>query len=146
METAFVTASPDAALGDVAALMVRHRVDGVAVVEGERLVGMITAAEFLQLLLPNRVRFLDVDLYLGPRRLHQELLREIAGVRAKDVMTPAVHTVAPDTPLEQVISLLGQHGRRHLPVVEEGRLVGMIDRIDVVRLFTHGSSREETRG
>jgi len=146
MQTAVVTAAPDTALGDVAALMVRHRVDGVPVVDGERLVGMITAAEFLRLLVPNRVRFLDVDLYLRPRRLHQEVLREIAGVRAKDIMARAVHTVAPDAPLEQVIGFLTEHGLRHLPVVEGGRLAGMIDRIDVVRLFTHGSYQEETSG
>ncbi|OUM94088.1 MAG: hypothetical protein BAA04_00715 [Firmicutes bacterium ZCTH02-B6] len=140
-----VAVTPDTSLADVASLMVEHRVDGVPVTDDAgHLLGLITATDFLRLLLPNRVRFLGVDLYLAPRRLHQALLKQIAGVRAADVMTRAVHTVEPDAPLEKVIGLMGEHSVRHLPVVEDGRLVGVIHRMDVVRLFSRWMTEEET--
>ncbi len=140
-------AKPETSLADVASLMVAHKVDGVPITDREgHLLGLITATDFLRLLLPNRVRFLDVDLYLGPRRLHQELLKEIAGLRAADIMTRAVHTVDPAAPLEKVIGLMGEHGVRHLPVVDGARLVGIIHRMDVVRLFGRWMSQEEADG
>ncbi|MFO7311342.1 MAG: CBS domain-containing protein [Bacillota bacterium] len=139
-----VAVAPDTSLADVASLMVAERVEGVPVTDGDgHLLGLITATDFLRLLLPNRVRFLDVDLYLGPRRLHQALLKEIAGIRAADIMTRAVYTVEPDAPLEKVIGLMGEHRVRHLPVVQEGRLVGIIHRMDVVRLFSRWMTGEE---
>lgn len=136
MTTDVATVSPETPAGEVASLMVERRAEGVPVVDGEgQLLGLITPDAFLRLLMPNRVRFLDVDLYLAPRRLHQELLREIAGLRAADIMIRSLPTVAQDAPLDQVIGLLGQPGVGQVPVVDGGRLVGIIQRMDVVRLF-----------
>lgn len=137
MHTEVITAGPDTSLGDVAALMVRHQVEGLPVVDdGGHLVGMISATDFLRMLLPNPVRFLDVNLYLGAGRLHQKLINEIAELRASDVMTRNTWTVAEDTPLDKVVGLMGEHDVRHVPVVDDGRVIGIIHRIDVVRLFT----------
>src|SRR5690606_30189928 len=103
-----VAVAPDTSLADVASLMVAERVEGVPVTDGDgHLLGLITATDFLRLLLPNRVRFLDVDLYLGPRRLHQALLKEIAGIRAAELMTRAVYPLEPDAPPDHVLVLIG---------------------------------------
>lgn len=52
-------------------------------------------------------------------------------MRVKDWMTPDPITVTPDTPIRGARRLLAYHGIRHLPVVNEGRVVGMISDRDV---------------
>lgn len=143
MHKEVVTVTPDTSLAAIASLMVDHHLDGLPVVHDDGgIVGIISATDFLRLLLPNPVKFLDVNLYLGAGRLHQELMHEIADMHAEDLMTRTLHTVEADTPLHKVVSIMGEHRVRHVPVVEDGRLLGLIHRIDVVRLFSHWLSEE----
>lgn len=143
MNTEVITAGAETLLGDVASMMVEHQVDGLPVVDDDgRLVGMITATDFLRLLLPNPVRFLDVKLYLGAGRLHQELVQETAELRAADVMSRHTWTVPEDAPLDKIVGLMGEHAVRHVPVTSDGRVVGVIHRLDVVRLFTDWMAEE----
>jgi CBS domain-containing protein len=51
--------------------------------------------------------------------------------RVRDIMASPALTIGPDTPVPAAIALMRQHGIRHLPVVESGRLVGMISRGDL---------------
>lgn len=51
--------------------------------------------------------------------------------RVRDIMTSPALTIAPDTTAPTAIALMRQHNIRHLPVVESGRLVGMISRGDL---------------
>lgn len=143
MHTHVITAGPDTSLGDVASLMVRHQVEGLPIVDDDRnLVGLISAMDFLRMLRPNPVRFLDVNLYLAAGRVRQALVHEIAELRAADVMTRCQWSVTSETPLDKIVGLMGEHDVRHVPVLEDGRVVGVIHRIDVVRLFTDWLSEE----
>ncbi len=61
------------------------------------------------------------------------------GRKAKDVMTPDVVTVDPDTPLQEIADLFEQHGVKRVPVVKKERLVGIVSRANLVQaLATHG--------
>ncbi len=51
--------------------------------------------------------------------------------RVRDIMTSPALTIGSDTPVPAAIALMRQHDIRHLPVVESGRLVGMISRGDL---------------
>jgi len=72
---------------------------------------------------------------------------EIKGLSAKDtpvssLMTERMFTVTPDTSMDQCMGLMNQHHIRHLPVVENDRLVGMVSMRDVVDVMI--SDREST--
>lgn len=144
MHTEVITAAPDTPLTAIATMMVDHQLDGLPVVdEGGSVAGIISVTDFLRLLLPNPVKFLDVNLYLGAGRLYQELMHEIVDLRAEDVMSRTLHTVESEAPLQKVVTIMGEHRVRHVPVVgEDGRLLGLIHRIDVVRLFSDWLSEE----
>lgn len=147
MHTAVVTAAPDTSLAAVAGLMVEHQLDGLPVVDGDgAIVGIISATDFLRLLLPNPVRFLDVNLYLGAGHLHEEVMHEIADMKAADVMAEKLQTVPADADLHQVVQVMGEHGVHHVPVVEGARLLGIIHRTDVVRLFSNWLLEEDGNG
>ncbi len=52
-------------------------------------------------------------------------------IRISSVMTPAVHTIGMDQTLEQALELMSTHGIRHLPVLQGGKLSGMVTLRDV---------------
>jgi len=54
------------------------------------------------------------------------------GRKAKDVMTRQVISVSPDTSLQQIANLLEKHGIKRVPVIENGRLVGIVSRANLV--------------
>lgn len=144
MHTEVITATPETSLAAIASLMVEHQLDGLPVVnEAGGIVGIISATDFLRLLLPNPVKFLDVNLYLGAGHVRQELMHEIADLRAADIMTRTVQTVGADATLSKVVTVMGEHHVRHVPVVDGARLIGIIHRTDVVRLFCDWMSEED---
>ncbi|WP_376791330.1 CBS domain-containing protein [Thermoflexus sp.] len=131
-----VTVRPDDPLGVAVEKMRARRCRRLPVVEGDRLVGIITDRD---------VRLaLNSPLVLHERR-EDRLLLEHVPVRA--CMTPDPITVSPDTPVIEVVRLMRDHKFGGVPVVEEGRLVGIITETDLmdllIRLLEHGI--DETR-
>ena len=64
--------------------------------------------------------------------------QELAKVRDKtisEVMNPTPPTAAPDASIDEVINLIEHTGGHHLPIIENGKPVGIIARHDLMRLF-----------
>jgi len=68
---------------------------------------------------------------------HRRVLKTL---RVKEVMSSEVKTVGPDTPLGDAASLMLEHKLGCLPVVEEGKLIGILTEADFVRLWAPGSN------
>jgi CBS domain-containing protein len=105
------TATPSQTLTDVAGLMKREDVGSVPVVDGERLIGVVT----------------DRDI----------VIRGIAdgsspsAVQVGDIASRDIVTVRPDDDLDEALRLMAQHQVRRLPVVDDGHLVGVLAQADV---------------
>jgi len=105
------TAQPSQSLTDVAKLMKEEDVGAVPVLDGDRLVGVVT----------------DRDI----------VVRGIADgsdphtVRVGEIASADIVTVRPDDDLDEALRLMAQHQVRRLPVVDEGRLVGVLAQADV---------------
>jgi tRNA nucleotidyltransferase (CCA-adding enzyme) len=67
-------------------------------------------------------------------------------IRARDLMSAPVRTVAPDATVHEAGSLLLRYGHNGLPVVEDGRVVGVLSRRDLERALQHGLGRSQVRG
>jgi CBS domain-containing protein len=101
-----IKASPETLVCKAAKLMARERVGAVLIVEGEQLVGIITER--------------DIAFRVVARGLDAET------TRVADVMTRAPETVDPDKPFGYALLRMHERGFRHLPVVREGKIVGII--------------------
>ena len=100
-------------------LFERHDFNMLPVVDGSRLVGVLTKLDFLK------------AFSFGENRLlphYREILRQEVG----SVMTPNPATVTPDTPVTRVLEKIVETRYRSFPVVDQGVLVGVISREDVV--------------
>lgn len=106
MRTDVVTVSPGTSVVEAAALLAFHRISGLPVCEGDRLVGIVTEADVI-----------------GTRE----------GRTVEEIMTRQVISIPEDMPAGQIASLLNAHRIRRVPVLREGRLVGIVSRGDIVR-------------
>jgi CBS domain-containing protein len=139
MTTPVVTISPDATVSELAALFRERRVGGVPVVEDGRLVGIVTEGDLMALSadveMPHFFELFDSVIYLGSMKKFRQQLRKAAAVTVRDLMTPAPLTVRPDDPARKAATLMARHGFDRVPVEEDGRVVGIISRHDVLKLL-----------
>lgn len=113
-----------APLREAAQQMVRAGVGGLPVVdEEERLVGMLSERELMSHLLSNYLQGGGRSPPAPPK----------ARRTVRDVMTRQVLCVSPEQPLAEVASLMTNKDIDRVPVVKEGRLVGLLTRGDIVR-------------
>ena len=107
-----LTATPETTVGEAARLMARSGVGAIVVVNGEAVAGIFTERDAL-----FRV------VALG---------RDARTTRLAEVMTPEPLTVDPDRTFGHALQLMHKHGFRHVPVVENGKPVGMISSRDAL--------------
>ena len=60
-------------------------------------------------------------------------MNKILGQTVKDIMTAEVLTVEEDTPLEEIATIMTEQHKHLLPVISQGKVVGVVDRWDVLR-------------
>ncbi|HEY7063285.1 MAG TPA: CBS domain-containing protein [Chloroflexota bacterium] len=135
-----VTVTPETGVQEIARLLWTRGISGVPVVgAGGALVGIVSELDLLvrnaNLRIPQYLRVLDVMIPLGNRHEFNEELRRALGATAADVMTTEVLSVGPDSDLANAATLMLDKDVNRLPVVADGRLVGIISRADFVRLL-----------
>ena len=125
MSNALEVVSPDAHLHDVLTKMNRAGFRHLPVVANDMLVGIITDRD---------VRLAVNSAFVGAEA---DLTREsiLDGVRVDDCMTPDPQCVSSDTPLHEVADLLTLNKFGAMPVVDAGKLVGIISYIDFLKHY-----------
>lgn len=136
MTSPVVTVSPGTPFKEVLVTLVEAGVSGVPVVDDEgRLVGIVTEADLIpKEACPGRRRALAAlaDVLSGHGN---RWLRKARGTSASDVMTTDVLACGPDDDLRAVAREMGARRVKRMPVVDEGVLVGIVSRHDVLAAF-----------
>jgi CBS domain-containing protein len=154
MTRELVTALPETSLADAARMMLARHVSGLPVVDkGGHLIGMVTEGDLL------RRTELDTDgeapnwlmAFLMPSRLADDYVKT-HGRHVGEVMSLHPMTVTPQTSLETATGLMRRKHVKRLPVLEDGRLVGVIARSDLLKALalklieTHGKTNDKAIG
>ena len=136
-----ITIEADALVGAALALMRTRHVRHLPVVDGaETLVGIVTDRDLRHAALaPALDEYLSVP---DHRRLHQ-LSETLINLRVKDVMTWSVVTTGPEAPLTYAALVMFESRVGSLPVLEHGRLVGMLTEQDVLKALLLGGKIAE---
>lgn len=98
--------APDGTASDALRVMDQQDVGAVLVMDGDRLVGLVSERDYARKVM---LKSLSPD-----------------AVPLADIMTRELVTVSPSTTLDECRQLLARHGFRHLPVVDGGRVVGLL--------------------
>jgi CBS domain-containing protein len=121
-----------------AKILLERRINGVPVVdETGRLIGILCQSDIIaqqkQLPVPSLFSFLDGYISLSSMKNLEKEVRKIAATAVADAMTPDPVTLTPDSSIETVAALMVDHNFHTLPVVEDGRLVGVVGKEDILR-------------
>jgi CBS domain-containing protein len=129
-----ITVGVDEPIMHAVRLMLQNRISGLPVLDGSgSLVGMVTEGDFLRRgeLGTQRHRPQWLEFLIGPGRLASEYVRA-CGRKVGEIMTPAPHTITEDASLESVVETMERHRIKRLPVVRDGRLVGIVSRANLL--------------
>ncbi|MEE8286445.1 MAG: CBS domain-containing protein [Gammaproteobacteria bacterium] len=135
MSTKVVTVSPSTTVRDIAGLMVEKHVSGLPVLsDSGTLVGIVSEGDLLRRpeLGTQKHRRRWVSFFSGVDEQAREFTKTHA-LRAGDVMTEQVIHVSEQTPLGDVVGLMEKHNIKRLPVLSDGKLVGIVSRADLLR-------------
>ncbi len=139
MSTDVVTFSPDEKVQDATRRLVERGVDAGPVLDAEgRLVGMLSSGDLLvqetKLHYPTVISLFGAYLELpSSHRRFEEDLRRAVGATVGDVMHDDPISCAEDDTLERAATLMHEHEVSRLPVVSDGKVVGIIARGDILR-------------
>jgi CBS domain-containing protein len=145
MTTEVVTVGPDTPFKEVVECLVGSGVSGLPVIDAQRrLVGIVTEADLISKeAYGGRPRALAVVADMLSAREHPWVTKATGWVAA-DVMTSNVETCEPAEDVRVATRRMLERRVKRMPVVEEGRLVGIVSRQDILRMFAR--SDEEIRG
>jgi CBS domain-containing protein len=123
-----------------------HDLNGVPVVnEGGRCVGIITEADLVltdeteDFHLPHYFELFGGVVFLERWSHFEERARKGFAAHAEEMMTENPVTIEPDATVREAAHLIARHKHNRLPVIEHGRLVGVVTRVDVL----DGLARED---
>ena len=140
MVSPVITATPDATLEDIAQLMLQHRIGCVVIVPADdptRVIGIVTETDF-----DIREAGIPFSAFRAPRLFgnwvssEAELAQAYEDARRRPVrgiMQSPVVTVGADDDVWRAAQLMLEHDIKRLPVIEQGRLVGIVTRHDLLK-------------
>lgn len=138
--------APDTTVAQVLRVMVAHDVAGVAVVENDQIIGIITESDIVQrqadVEAPTPVPFLDAIFMADAGRPYEEELRHALAIDARMLMSSPVTSIRAGATLEEIATVMIDLDLHPLPVVDDaGHYMGIVSRRDLVRVIAELENR-----
>jgi acetoin utilization protein AcuB len=125
MSTNVVTVDEKTSIHDAKKIMEAHKIRRLPVMKKDKLVGLVTERMLLEAS-PSLATSLSIH----------ELHYLLAKMSVKEIMVKNPDTISPDMPVEEGLQLGQEKGYGAFPVLEDGRLVGVVTESDIVRIMT----------
>jgi len=145
MTKELITVSPDTEIVQATKLLLENRINGIPVTdETGKLVGILCQSDLIaqqkKLPIPSFFTFLDGLITLTSMKQIEKQVRKIAAITVAQAMTPNPVTVQPETDIETVAALMVDKNFHTIPVVDEGKLVGIVGKEDILKTLIPGSA------
>lgn len=138
MTTETITMTLDTDIVAAAKILLGKKINGAPVVDDNgKVVGIICQSDLVaqqkKLVLPSMFTVLDTFIPLGDHADLERQIQKIAAMNVEQAMTPDPTTVGPDTPLDEIATTMVEKKLYTMPVVENGKLVGVVGKEDVLK-------------
>ncbi|PDT04528.1 histidine kinase [Rhizobium chutanense] len=138
MTSPAITVTASSSVAEAAKLMLDNRISGLPVVDANgTLVGIVSEGDFLRRseLNTERKRSWLLEWLASPGKIADDYVRT-HGRRVEEVMTSPVSAIAPTAAISEAVGLMERRDIKRLPVVADGRLVGILARSDLLRALS----------
>ena len=147
MTRELVTLSPETEIAEAAKLLLGKNINGAPVVDDTgKLVGIVCQSDLIKqqkrLPIPSIFTLLDGFIPLTSMKHLEKEVRKITGTTVSHAMTPDPVTVRSDMTIQEVAGLMVDKNFHTIPVVDEGKLVGIIGKEDVLKTIMTGEVNE----
>lgn len=138
MTTDVVSVSPETEIVQAARILLEKRINGLPVLDAKgRVVGIICQSDLVvqqkSVPIPSLFSLLDGFMPLTSLKRIEKEVEKIAALTVAQAMTPKPTTVTPETGIDEVAALMVDKGFHTLPVVQDGKLVGVVGKEDVLK-------------
>ena len=138
METNIICVNPDTDITKAVEVLLNNHINGAPVVdEHEELVGILCQSDLIfqqkELPIPPIFTILDGIIPLTSSKKLEEEFNKISASQVKDAMVTEVTTVASDTPVAEIASLMVEKHYHTIPVTDGKKLVGIIGKEDILK-------------
>ena len=138
MTTELITLTPDTEIVEAAGVLLDNGINGAPVIDEQgRLKGILCQSDLVfqqkQLPVPGIFTILDSFITLPTSKHIEKQVGKITALKVEQAMTPDPVTITPDTDIETIAAMMVDKNFHTLPVVEDGRLVGVVGKEDVLR-------------
>ena len=141
MSLGAATVRPEASLAEAARTMIEHRISGLPVVDGEgKLVGVVTEGDFLRQENGGRPRWIESLLNAAGG---ESAARDLEARRVEELMSREVSTVGAEAPIGQAVELMERRKIKRLPVVADGKVIGILSRANLLLALLRGADRRK---
>ena len=146
MTKELITVSPETEIVHATKLLLENRINGVPVTdETGKLVGILCQSDLIaqqkKLPIPSFFTFLDGLFTLTSMKQFEKQVQKIAATTVAQAMTPNPVAVRPDTDIEGVAALMVDNNFHTIPVMDEGELVGIVGKEDILRTLIPKSAK-----
>ena len=137
MTTDCITLAPDTDIASAAKILLDNNINGAPVLDGDTVVGVLCQSDLVaqqkKITIPSFFTLLDG---VFPISSHEELEKEmtkIAATTVAEAMTPAPTFITSATSIEDVATMMANEKLYTLPVLDNGKLVGVVGKEDVLK-------------
>ena len=144
MTTNVITAEESMSVKELARLLFEHRISGVPVYDAaKKVIGVATESDLIdqnkKVHIPTVVAILDSFVFLErPEKLEKDI-KKMAATTVGDICSRELTAVEPDTPLDELATLMAEKQIHTLPVLDGDLLAGVIGKSDIIRTIAQGS-------
>jgi CBS-domain-containing membrane protein len=129
---------PDTSIEELSSILVKNEISGVPVVDDSgALYGIVTENDLIsrnkRLHIPTVVSFLDAAIYLESSKKFEQEVKRLTATRVGDICSRKVVTIAEDTSVIDIATIMTEKKVQLLPVLRGGKVVGIIGKRDMVK-------------
>ncbi len=140
MTTELVTVKPETTIRELAEIFVTKRIGTLPVLDSSgALLGVVTESDLVEqgknIHLPTVITLFDWVIYLESEKSLESELKKMGAGTVADIYRQNPVTIGPDEPLSAAADIMSIHHVNAIPVVKDGRLAGIVSRIDIIRTF-----------
>ncbi len=138
MTTDVVTVTKETTVAELARIFADRHISSLPVLDGAgKLAGIVTETDLVEqdksLHIPTVISIFDWVIYLESDKKFEKELKKMSGRTVGDIYSPDVVTVSPEASVADVADIFSSKKITAVPVVEGGKLVGIVARIDLIR-------------
>jgi len=138
MQTNVITIQTDMEIKEIARTLYDNKISGVPVVDSDgNLVGIVSEGDLLHKetnpQIPGVVGILGALIYYNGVKQYDSDLKKLIAVQASEIMTPNVIMINKEASIEEAASLMVSKKIKRLPVMESGKIIGIVSRMDIIK-------------